>query len=634
MQYKIALLGNPNSGKTSVFNVLTGEFLTVGNRIGVTVSERQGDYIKDKSVKIVDLPGVYSLSGKNEEEKVVLSYLKNNKIDRIINVIDGTNLERSFYLTAELAKLNIPIVVAINMADILKKQGISLDLDKIENKFNVKVVLISAKKKVGISTLIETTKIFNSLPIPLSINPKKDYYADKIEEIQNLVNRVIIRKQESSSELTKIDKILTHNIWGFIIFALVLLTTYYLSNKIGGYFSKIISSAFNSLSNTVNEKMFALGTTPWFTDLISMALIKGVGSVISFLPQVLVLFFCLSLLEESGYTTRVAFLTDKLFSFFGLGGKSLISLSLSMGCTVNGITSTKTIDGESERRLAIILCPFIPCGAKSAVFGWLSHVFFNGNPLVSVSLYFLGIFSVAIFGAILKRFKPFGLSNDTFLLEIPSLKIPNIKNVLRVLYEKSKDFLLKAGSVIFAVSVLVWFLRNFGMLGYVGENSKQSFLYLIGNAVKYLFYPLGFGTAEASVSILTSILAKEAVIETLEILSVNNSVIFQNQCSIYAFMAFILLSPPCVSALSVAKKELKEKKWFIFMLAFEFIVAYIVAFLINVFGVLSVNAKPLLIFLITVIIIALGIFSTLKLIKGKSCKDCAFCKKGIKCKKR
>jgi ferrous iron transport protein B len=330
----------------------------------------------------------------------------------------------------------------------------------------------------------------------------------------------------------------------------------------------------------------------------------------------------------------VAFLTDKLFSFFGLGGKSLISLSLSMGCTVNGITSTKTIDGESERRLAIILCPFIPCGAKSAVFGWLSHVFFNGNPLVSVSLYFVGIFSVAIFGAILKRFKPFGLSNDTFLLEIPSLKIPNIKNVIKVLFEKSKDFLLKAGSVIFAVSVIVWFLRNFGILGYVGENSKQSFLYVIGDAIKYIFYPLGFGTVEASVSILTGVLAKEAVIETLEILSVNHSVIFNNQYSVYAFMVFILLSPPCISALSVAKRELKDKRWFLFMLAFEFVVAYALAFLINVIGVLTVNAKSLLIFIITVIIIALGILSILKLIKGKSCINCAFCKKGIKCKKR
>lgn len=634
MHFKIALLGNPNSGKTSVYNVLTGEFLTVGNRIGVTVSEKQGDYIKDKSVKIVDLPGIYSLSGKNEEEKVVLSYLKNNKIDRIINVIDGTNLERSLYLTAELAKLNVPIIVAINMADVLKKQGVRLDLAKIENKFNVKVVLISAKKKTGLSNLASIAKNFNTYPTPLKINSEKDYNAIKIEEIQKLVNNVIIEKIKPASELTKLDKILTHNILGFIIFGLILFITYYLSSKIGGYFSHIISNSFNSLSNLVKEKMFLLGAMPWFIDLISMALIKGIGSVISFLPQVLVLFFCLSLLEESGYTTRVAFLTDKLFSFFGLGGKSLISLSLSMGCTVNGITSTKTIDGESERRLAIILCPFIPCGAKSAVFGWLSHVFFNGNPLVSVSLYCIGIFSVAIFGAILKRFKPFGLSNDTFLLEIPSLKIPNIKNVLRVLYEKCKDFLLKAGSVIFAVSVIVWFLRNFGVLGYVGENSKQSFLYVIGNAIKYVFYPLGFGTAEASVSILTGVLAKEAVIETLEILSVNHSVIFKNQCSVYAFMVFILLSPPCISALSVAKRELKDKKWFLFMLAFEFAVAYIVAFLINTIGVLRVIAKPLLIFIITVIIIALGILSILKLVKGKSCKNCAFCDKGIKCKKR
>jgi ferrous iron transport protein B len=634
MQFKIALLGNPNSGKTSVYNILTGEFLTVGNRIGVTVSHAQGDYIKDKSVKIIDLPGIYSLSGKNEEEKVVLSYLKNNKIDRVINVIDGTNLERSLYLTAELAKLNIPIIVAINMADVLKKQGVRLDLTKIENKFNVKVVLISAKKKTGVSSLINIAKNFYTTPNPLKINSEKDYNAKKIEEIQKLVNNVIIKRLNAPSELTKLDKILTHNYLGFIIFALILLITYYLSSKIGGYFSQIISNSFNSLSNVVKEKMFLLGATLWFIDLISMALIKGIGSVISFLPQVLVLFFCLSLLEESGYTTRVAFLTDKLFSFFGLGGKSLISLSLSMGCTVNGITSTKTIDGESERRLAIILCPFIPCGAKSAVFGWLSHVFFNGNPLVSVSLYFVGIFSVAIFGAILKRFKPFGLSNDTFLLEIPSLKIPNIKNVIKVLFEKSKDFLLKAGSVIFAVSVIVWFLRNFGILGYVGENSKQSFLYVIGDAIKYIFYPLGFGTVEASVSILTGVLAKEAVIETLEILSVNHSVIFNNQYSVYAFMVFILLSPPCISALSVAKRELKDKRWFLFMLAFEFVVAYALAFLINVIGVLTVNAKSLLIFIITVIIIALGILSILKLIKGKSCINCAFCKKGIKCKKR
>ena len=627
MSYNIVLLGNPNSGKTSVFNILTKTFQSVGNRIGVTVSAKEGAYAREKSIKIVDLPGIYALDGKCEEEKIVLDYFKNNKVDRIINVIDGTNLERSLYLTAEISRLNVPTVLAINMIDALKKQGAIINETELEKVFSQKVIQISAKKNYNVNDLISLAVGLKTPPKPFEALKDNTYYQNRSIKINELAKKTITIKNKKET-LSFLDKIFMHGFWGFVVFGAILFSSYYLSSKVGGCFSSKISNLFANLSKLIKYKMINSGQTIWFTDLIASAVIKGVGSVLAFLPQVLVLYLCLTILEESGYTSRVAFLTDKLFTKFGLGGKSLISLTLSMGCTVTGITSTRTIDGESERRLAIMLCPFMPCGAKTAVFGWMSYVFFNGNPLVSLSLYFLGLFSAVIFGALLKRFKPFGYKSDPFLLEIPNLKIPSIKNVLLVLIEKMKEFLLKAGSIIFAVTVVVWFLRGFGFTGYVGENSKKSFLYLFGDRIKFLFVPLGFGSRETAVSVLCGLLAKEAVVETLEILSTDYTMLFNNSFSVYAFMAFVLLSPPCISSLIVAKHELASKKWFLFMLAFEFAVAYIVSFVINLIGVILVGSKSLLFLIIVGIILLLAILSIKKLTSGKGCKNCAFCKRG------
>lgn len=630
MSYNVALIGNPNSGKTSLFNYLTGMKQKVGNRIGVTVEEKEGYYLKDKSVKIIDLPGTYSLTAISEDEKVVNNYVKSKKIDAIINVIDGTNIERSLYLTTELLSLNVPILVAVNMFDVMQKRGLEFNFSALENLFNVKVIKISVKKRINLKELVEHAVNNKKIPKPISFLGEKDYYVERAEKISSFVKQNLSEKIKKPYLDNKIDKILLHSFWGYVIFAITIFAVFYLSSKIGGVFSETINSTFSTISERIKNYMLLSNQTSWFTDLVSVAIIKGIGSVLAFLPQVLVLFLCLTIIEESGYSTRIAFLTDKIFYGVGLSGKSLISLTLSLGCNVNGVISTRTIDGESERRLAIILCPFMPCSAKTAVFSWMSYSFFNSNPLVSASLYFLGLFTCAISGAILKNFKAFGQNQDVFLLEIPELRLPSIKNVLIELYEKIKDFLLKAGSIIFAVSVLIWFLQNFGVKGYVGGNEKQSFLYSVGNAIKNIFVPLGFGSPEASVSVLTGFLAKEAVIETLEILNAEKTTLFSNAFSAYSFMAFVLLSPPCISALSTAKRELKSKKWFAFMIIFEILIAYIISFIINLIGIIISTKNRLPFLVLFVIIIAIGTISFVRLLKGKRCKNCSFCKKDKK----
>lgn len=622
MSDAIYLVGNPNCGKTTLFNLLTGKNEKVGNRAGVSVDGKTAKYKKDKSVLITDLPGTYSVKGSSKDEQVVSAYLS-DRPKAIINVIDGTNLERSLRLTTELTLLKAPMVIAINFCDELEKNGVQIDEKELSKFFGVPVVKISARKNTGIDKLMALAT--ENAAVPRLILP-----IDREKFILNVINKSLKIKPENKSVFTDTaDKILMHRFLGIPIFMLIITATYFFTSVIGGFFGDKIAGLLNNLGVVTAKALNDSGATPWFTSLIASALIKGVGEVLSFLPQIIVLFFMLSLLEESGYSARAAFLLDGIMEKIGLGGKSLVAIGISCGCAVSGIMTSRTVEDDKERRLTIYLSPFMPCGAKTAVFAWLSGLVFGNNPLITASLYFLSVFVIMVFGALLKKLKNFH-GGGGLIMEIPVLRMPSFRGIYGALKEKTVDFILKAGSVIFLVSVAVWFLQSFGVHGYTTDVT-QSFLFFIGDKVKFLFIPLGFGNWQSSVAVISSLFAKEAVIETLSLISDNPAALFNTVYSAYAFMAFILFMPPCIAALTTAKNELKSKKDFCFMIIFQVFAAYLVAFIINCFGFMIANFGAAIIALTTVVFGV--IISTLILIKKRGCKNCSACGRKV-CKRK
>lgn len=691
MEYSsVCLMGNPNCGKTTLFNALTGTYQKVGNWSGVTTEAKTGNYKKNPSVKITDLPGLYSLSALTKDELAVTGYLKETPPDVIVNVLDGTNLERNLFLTCEIAALKIPMIIAVNFADELKKNGVTLDEKALSETFGgVPVIGISALKKTNLHELMVMAK---NAAVPKLYKPLVG--ADEIYAfIESKISGVITKKQPKAERFTlKADGILTNGFTGVLVFVAIITAVYFLSIRAGTFLGGFIEAFFTSFGERTAITLFGLGADEWLISLVKDAAFGGIGTVLAFLPQILVLFSLLTLLEESGYMARVAFLLDGIFRRAGLGGKSVIPLVVSCGCTVSGITAARTIENENERVSTIILAPFMPCGAKTAVFGWFATVFFNGNPLVAVSLYFLSIFCVVVGGKVLKKmrdikagkaaekisraaknggavktrrhssgggngkgngeeiaassvgkFEKNGFIGDestsdgeNFMLEIPVLRVPSLRNVFAALKEKTVDFIAKAGTVIFAVSIALWALKSFGLRGYCPQNPENSFLYLIGNVLKYPFYPLGFGSCEASVAVITGLLAKEAVIETLTLVCGSPAAavgLFSNGFSVYAFIAFVLLMPPCAATLAVAKKELKSKRKFAFMLVFESVTAYLVALTINFIGVAISSSLNLIIRYVFVIMIAITFFACVGGV-ASGCRNCDGKRSCKKCPKR
>lgn len=655
MNSNICLIGNPNCGKTSLFNLLTGTYQKTGNRCGVTTESKTGRYKKDKRIKITDLPGLYSLSAFSEDESAVLDYLKKSSPDAIINVVDGTNLERNLYLTFQLKKLNLPVVIAVNMIDDLKRNKIAFNPDELSDIFGVPVVGISAKKGIGIDSLVKKIlvadkKINLTSYASFLANVYKiknfsnvaEYLSDEeyvYKFIESKISKIISKKTTKAEKIMlKVDNILLNPYLGIPIFFCVITLVYFLSVRIGGGLSDKIGELLTTFNNSFKEKLTVVGVNSAVCGLLCDAVLKGIGSVVAFLPQILVLYFLMTIIEESGYAARITFLFDKALRTFGFGGQSIMPFVLACGCNVTGLAATKTIENKNEKYMTVFLLPNVPCGAKTVVFGWFSYVFFDGNPFIAASMYFLGFFSVLFFGSILKKFKPFKNSESSFLLEIPLLRFPSFKSVFFTLWRKTKDFMIKAGSVIFAVSVIIWLLTNFGISGYTWGEEQKSFLYSLGNGIKYLLYPLGVKSWECSVAFVTGIFAKEAIIETLTLLSNDYSVYFDSVFSVYAFMIFILLSPPCVATLTAAKKELSDSKLFVLMIVFELLSSYAVAMLTNFIGNLILIGGNLLLSVIFVIIIAvITVLSVKKAVTHYGCNcakrkynGCGGCKKCLK----
>ncbi len=651
-QITIALAGNPNCGKTTLFNALTGANQFVGNWPGVTVEKKEGKLKKHDNVRIMDLPGIYSLSPYTMEEVVARNYLIDERPDAILNIVDGTNLERNLYLTTQLTELGIPVVIAINMMDVVRKNGDSINTAELSRELGCKVVEISALKGEGVAeaaeAAIEAAKSTKTVPMhtfsgvvdhalahieeaALHSMPAEQqrWFSIKIferdakviervkstmgvtdqqlahieedikaaeEELDDDAESIITNeryvyiaklmkgcyKKKSTGGMTasdKIDRIVTHRILGLPIFALVMFLVYYIAmGTVGSFctdwtndvlFGEIIPPAVEGWLESVNA-------ADWLTGLIIDGIIGGVGAVLGFVPQMLVLFLMLCLLEDVGYMARVAFIMDRIFRKFGLSGKSFIPMLVGSGCGVPGIMASRTIENERDRRMTIMTTTFVPCGAKMPIIGLFAGALFGGSGLVAVSAYFIGVAAIIISGIILKKTKPFLGEPAPFVMELPPYHVPTLGNILRGTWERGWSFIKKAGTIILASAIILWFLQGFGVVDgqlQMVEDNDGSILAAIGGAICIIFAPLGWGDWQSTVAAITGLIAKENVVATLGVLFQVGEVgeddpdlwaaiaAHYTFLSAYSFMIFNLLCAPCFAAMGAIKREMNNAKW-------------------------------------------------------------------------
>ena len=670
MSISIALAGNPNSGKTTLFNALTGANQFVGNWPGVTVEKKEGKYKEDKDMKIIDLPGIYSLSPYTLEEVVSREFLLNEKVDVILNIVDGSNLERNLYLTTQLLELSIPVVVAVNMLDVIEKRGDHINYDLLSQELGCPVFPISALKNKGIQEVMDKVKVvaYQSFEakniyseeinktlkqleniIPKDIDQKKMlFYSIKLLERDNKIikslnvipNESLIKtlenqrdddsesiitdarysyitsiiddcyKKANTEKLTisdKIDKVVTNRILALPIFALVMFIVYYVSvTTVGTYvtdwtndvlFGEIIPPAIENFLVSIN-------CAGWLQGLILDGIVAGVGAVLGFVPQMLVLFAFLAILEDCGYMARVAFIMDRIFRKFGLSGKSFIPMLIGSGCGVPGIMASRTIESARDRKMTIITTTFIPCGAKLPIIALIAGALFNGAAWVSPSCYFLGVLAIIISGIILKKTKLFVGDPAPFVMEMPEYHAPRIVNVLRSMWERGWSFIKKAGTIILLSTIVIWFLQSFGFENgrfAMVEDMDSSFLAMIGQTFAWIFTPLGWGEWKAAVASITGLVAKENVVATFGQLYGFTEVAEDGAeiwgtlassftvLSAYSFLAFNLLCAPCFAAIGAIKREMNNGKWTVFAIVYQCIFAYIVALMIYQIGNLIIN---------------------------------------------
>ncbi len=582
----IALLGNPNVGKTTLFNALTGSNQHVGNWPGVTVDKKEGFF---SSNKIVDLPGIYALDTFSNEEKVSKKFLESGDVDLILNIVDASNLDRNLYLTMQLKEFKKPIVLLLNMNDIAEKKGIKIDPKKLEKAFNLKVIPITASKKEGLD---EVKEFLNKGNFEKYLDKNTYSFKDEVHTynfIEDKLSDCFNRSGNSSTTLTdKLDKIFL-NPW--LAYPLFIALMYFVFQFTFSWVGQPISDALDGfLGDTFMPYLSDLlsGTAPWFQSLLVDGIVAGVGGIIVLLPIILALFLCIAILEDSGYMARVAFLMDKFMRKIGLSGKAFLPMITGFGCTVPAIMSARTLESEKDRKLTALLAPFMSCNARLPVYVIFAGLFFPDNAsMVVASLYILGILVAFILGLVFKN-TLFKKDEEPFIIELPEYKVPEIRSVLAQLWDKSKSFLKKAGTIIFAMSVVIWFLQSFNFTGMV-EDITHSFLYNIGSFIAPIFAPLGFGDWQASVSLLTGLMAKETIISTMEVIYRGDLTRmlpqFFTALSSYSFMVFVLLYTPCISVVGVMKKEYGGK-FTILSVIFQFLVAWISAFIIYHIGLL------------------------------------------------
>lgn len=643
---RIALAGNPNCGKTTLFNELTGTFQQVGNWPGVTVEKKVGTLKKNKNIEIVDLPGIYSLSPYSLEEVIARDYLIEEKIDLILNVVDASNLERNLFLTTQLLELNIPVVVALNMMDLVNANQDVIYTKKLAALLQCDVVEIIARNGKGIDHLISTIsnhsglvsklncfslevtnaiyqiesyinhfqsqlhfqaiKVFErdeKIMDSLNISPSKRVSLESIisfveKQLEDDSETLIISQRydkiaqiikESSQKgkihttlSDKIDRILTHKWFGLPIFFGFMGLIYFLAiTSLGNHGIELMEKFSESIGGWAGSYLESLGASSWIIGLVVDGIIGGIGAILPFIPQLMILFFLLSILEDSGYMARVAFLMDRIFRKFGLSGRSFIPMLIGTGCSIPGVMAARTIESEQDRRMTILLTPFVPCSAKVPVFAMFISILFTRDAWVAPFIYIFSFIVIIISGILLKKTKWFSGEPSPFIMELPAYKFPRLKTLFLHMWEKAKEFIIKAGTLIFAIVVVVWFFQNFSFsLKYLSpEEIDLSILAQIGNALRFIFIPLGFGNHWApATAAITGMLAKEVVVSTLITIGEVTTVEF-SKLSAFSFIIFIMLSAPCVAAIGAMKKEFGSKKLLYSALAFQTGLAYLISFI-------------------------------------------------------
>ena len=674
MSVKIALAGNPNCGKTTLFNALTGSNQFVGNWPGVTVEKKEGKLKGHKDVVLTDLPGIYSLSPYTLEEVVARNYILQEKPDAIINIVDGTNIERNLYLTTQILELGIPVIMAVNMMDIVEKNGDTIHIDKLKKKLGCEVVTISALKGTGITeaankavsiaqshrkvtpvhefcdkaeeiigavenkltgVVPEEQKRFfaikllerddkiieqmnTSVNVSAEIKEMENEFDDDTESIitneryvyiSSIIGQCVTKaRKDKLSTSDKIDRIVTNRWLALPIFAVVMFIVYYVSvTTVGAFvtdwtndvlFGEIIPPAIESGLN-------AIGCAAWLQGLILDGIVAGVGAVLGFVPQMLVLFAFLAFLESCGYMARVAFIMDRIFRKFGLSGKSFIPMLIGSGCGVPGVMASRTIENDRDRKMTIMTTTFVPCGAKLPIIAMIAGAFFGNSGWVARSCYFVGIVAIICSGIILKKTKMFAGDPAPFVMELPAYHWPTVSNILRSMWERGWSFIKKAGTIILLSTIILWFLMSFGWEGGsfgMVEELNESILAKIGTAIAWIFAPLGWTKAgegwKMAVAAVTGLIAKENVVATFGMLygfaevAEDGAEIWGNLAAAmtpiaaYGFLVFNLLCAPCFAAMGAIKREMNNTKWFLFAIGYQCGLAYLVSLCIYQIGTL------------------------------------------------
>lgn len=669
MDLKIALAGNPNCGKTTLFNELTGSSQYVGNWPGVTVEKKEGRLKGHQDVIIQDLPGIYSLSPYTLEEKVSRRYLVQERPDVILNIIDGTNIERNLYLTTQLIEVGLPVVLAVNMMDLVKAKGDVIDIRKLSAALGCPVCEISALQGKGCKEAAEaavavararkpgkelphvftgsvehclahieesiadrvdsrnlrwySVKLFErdrdataSLGLPPELLQHLDLHIQdceaeleddaesiiinqRYEYIAKLVER-FVRKTAPKHALTtsdKIDRIVTNRFLALPIFALLMFLMYYISvTTVGAWMTDWTNDVFfgEIVSDAATGFLESIAAPEWLTSLLVGGILGGVGTVLGFAPQILLIFFFMSLLEDSGYMARVAFIMDRVFRKFGLSGKSFIPVLIGTGCGVPAIMAARTIENPRDRRMTILLSTFIPCSAKTEIIAMVTTIFFPGSLFIAPAMYFLGIAIIILGGIALKKTHCFAGDPAPFVMELPAYHIPSFKGVLLHMWERAKGFIVKAGTIIFSVCVLLWFLQSFNTSLELVENVDESMLAVAGNAFAWIFAPIGLGSWQNAVAVVSAFMAKEQAVGTLGILAGaspdSEAETFQaiaamfTPLTAFTYMILNLFDPPCLVAMATTAREMGDRKWAALAISFQVLVGYGLAFVVYNLG--------------------------------------------------
>ena len=685
MSVTIALAGNPNCGKTTMFNALTGANQYVGNWPGVTVEKKEGKLKNQKDVTVTDLPGIYSLSPYTLEEVVSRDYLLKEKPDVIIDLVDATNIERNLYLATQLLEIGIPVVIALNMVDLLKKNNIHINVKGLSSALGCPIVETSALKGTGLKEVVDEaikcanqhrvpskqmefpkavekavneieglvpaniseenkrwyavkllerdSKVKEGLNLPASAQSRIEEIASELEKtedddtesivtdgryqyIQKVVSANVKRSGNKMTVSDKIDRIVTNRVLGLPIFILTMFIVYYVSvTTVGTMVTDWTNDSFvGAIQGVVSDGLGNAGVADWLVSLVSDGIIGGLGAVLGFVPQMAILFLFLSILEDCGYMVRIAFVMDRVFRHFGLSGKSFIPLLISSGCGIPGIMASKTIEADNDRRLTIMTATFIPCGAKLpviALMGGIMTAYATGDYVaagfITPLMYFIGVVAVLVSAIILKKTKPFSGKPAPFVMELPQYHIPSVKTVLLHVWERLKGFIIKAGTILFLATVIMWILSSIGNtgsgIGFV-EDSNDSIMAILGGILAPIFAPLGFGKWQPVAASISGFSAKESIVSTMGVLAnvagddAEDTMIvgaaikawFPTAVAAFSFLLFNLLDSPCLAAISTMAHEMQSRKWFWFAILFQNIFAYVVTLCVYQIGLVVTGA--------------------------------------------